>query len=130
MANVVGIQTLVDDARNTVVKVDMLLDTSDLGSTTVVDPALLSPAASALRIDKMQFDVEDTLAVNLFWDAASPVSIWRLDGRGNVEAKEFGGLINNAGAGKTGKITMTTQGFTGGAALSASFVLSLAKMGV
>lgn len=130
MANIVGIQVLEDGPRNAVVKVDILLDSSNLSSTTVIDPNItLSPSAPEVRIDKIRYDVEDALVVSLFWDASTPVRTWQMAGRGVVKAREFGGLINNAGSGRTGKITMTTLGWTLGAVLSASFILELVKMG-
>ena len=72
MANSTSIQILNDGPRNVVLKLDGILDTSDLSSTTVVDPALLSNMdingvkASKLRINKIVYDVEDALDVELF----------------------------------------------------------------
>jgi hypothetical protein len=132
MANSTSIQILNDGPRNVVVKLDGLLDTSDLTSTTVVDPALLSDMningvkASKLRINKIVYDVEDTLDVELFWDAATPVRIWNLVGRGKVDAHRTGGINNNA-TNPTGKITMTTQGWSTGAILSYTIILELVK---
>ena len=133
MANVTSIQTIVDGPRHVTLKVDGVLDSSDLGSTVVIDPAALSAMdinnvkASQLRIDRIIFDVEDLLDVQLFWDATTPVRIWNLVGRGKIDARSYGGLQNNAGAGKTGKITMTTQGWTASATLSFTLTLELVK---
>lgn len=132
MANSVTTQLLVDGPRNVVVKFEGILDTSDLGSTTVVDPAVLSDIipgtkASKLRIDKVTYNIEDTLAVNLFWDATSPVRIEALEGRGKMDHHRFAGLQNNAGSGITGKITATTQGWSSSAILSFSLVIELVK---
>ena len=134
MANVVTIQTLMDGPKNVVLKVDGLLDTSDVSLATLVDPATLSAIddeghlATKLRIDKIVFNVEDLLTVNLFWDATADVSIWHLVGRGKLEFdKKYGGLQNNAGAGVTGKILYSTQGWSASAVLSFSFVLECTK---
>lgn len=132
MANSTSIQILNDGPRNVVLKLDGILDTSDLSSTTVVDPALLSDMningvkASKLRINKIVYDVEDLLDVELFWDAATPVRIWNLVGRGKVDVHRTGGISNNA-TNPTGKITMTTQGWTSGAILSYTIILELVK---
>ena len=132
MANSTSIQILNDGPRNVVIKLDGLLDTSDLSSTTVVDPALLSDMningvkASKLRINKIVYDVEDLLDVELFWDAPTPVRIWNLVGRGKVDVHRTGGISNNA-TNPTGKITMTTQGWTSGAILSYTIILELVK---
>ena len=127
MANSYTLQTLEDGPRNVVIKIDGILDTSDLGSTLVVDPSLLSDydingvKASQLRINRIVYDVEDLLDVQL--------RIWNLVGRGKVDAWRYGGINNNAGAGKTGKITMSTQGWSSGAVLSFTIILELVKQG-
>ena len=128
MANSTSIQILEDGPRNVVLKLEGVLDTSDLTSTVVVDPATLSQIdsfgnpATQLRIDHVLFNIEDSLSVNLFWDATTPVRIEQLVGRGTVDYAWFGGLPNNSGAGKTGKITATTSNT--GAAISATNILS------
>jgi hypothetical protein len=134
MANVTSIQTLVDGQKNVVIKVDGYLDTSDVALATLLDPATLSAIdneghlATKLRIDKIVYDVEDTLAVNLFWDATADVSIWHLAGRGKLEFdRKYGGLQNNAGAGVTGKILYSTQGWAASGLLSYSFTLECTK---
>jgi hypothetical protein len=146
MANITSIQILEDGQRNVVAKFIGVLDTSDLGSTTVLDPATLSamngestgPKATKLRINKLMFNVEDTLSVNLFWDATTPVLIEELVGRGKMDYKHFGGLKNNAGtydtqgiftpaAGFTGKITATTQGWGAASTLSFTMILECVK---
>jgi len=132
MANSTSIQILNDGPRNVVVKIDGLLDTSDLTSFTIVDPALLSSMdinnvkASKLRINKIVYDVEDGLDFELFWDAPTPVRIWNLVGRGKIDAHRFGGISNNATS-PTGKITGATQGWSTGTILSYTIVLELVK---
>lgn len=120
MANVTAIQTLVDGQRNVVVKLSGILDTADITSTTVLDPATLSgiddygTKGTRLIIDHIDFNVEAGLAVNLYWDATTPVLIHSLVNSGDdLDYKSFGGLYNNSGAGVTGKITYTTQGWSG-----------------
>jgi hypothetical protein len=136
MANVVNIQTIIDGPRHTIIKVSGILDTADLGNTTVADPALLVGVdntgqlkAATFRIVGMNFDVEDGLAVNLYWDAATPVLIDSLVGRGALPPsyQAYGGLTNNAALpGKTGKIIMNTQGWAG--ILSFNFIVELVKV--
>ena len=128
MANLYAVQTLMDGPRNVVVKVTGVLDTSDLASTTVIDPATLSAIGAfgtlptKVRIDMIEYNIEDTLSVNLFWDATTPVLTGEFTGRGTQKYRQFGGLLNNAGAGITGKITATTT--TTGTAISATNILS------
>lgn len=134
MANNVSVQILVDGRENTVVKMQGVLDSSDVVSTVLVDPALLSDLgpfaglkASNLRIKRIQYSIEDSLSVNLQWDATTPLMIEELVGRGQMDYGKFGGLQNNAGTGKTGKITFSTQGWATGSVLSFSLILELGK---
>lgn len=133
MANVVTQQILEDGQLNHIVKVEMLLDTSDMAETVIIDVSALSSmgdlqgACSRVNIKRIIYDIEDTLTVNLFWDAIADVSIWRLVGRGVIDLKKAGGLKNNAGAGVTGDVSFTTQGWSGGAILAASFTIECTK---
>lgn len=127
MANVTSTQVLVDGARNAVIKFEGILDTSDLGSTVVVDVSALDGAPSKVRIDKIQYSIEDTLTVNLLWDATADVRIAQLTGVGEFCAAQFGGLQNNAGAGVTGDVLATTQGWSAAGILSFSLILHCVK---
>ena len=132
MANSVGIQTTVDGPRNVIVKCTIYADTSDVSSTTLLDPATLSatqPPTNQLRIDEVQYSVQDGWYVNLLWDASSAVHIVDLAGRGFFDLKAFGGWINNAGAGKTGKILVSTTGYSSGT-MVATFTLHAIKQTV
>lgn len=121
MANSVTTQILVDGPRNTVIKIDGILDTSDQAAMTIADPATLSVMdnanqqhATQLRIDRILYTVEEGLDVRLLWDATTPVSIINIVKAGHQELKRFGGYQNNAGAGKTGKILLSTEGWGSG----------------
>lgn len=133
MANAVTQQILVDGPRNHTVKVEMLLDTADVAETLIIDVSALSSmgdllgAPTRVNIKRIIYDIEDTLTVNLFWDATTDVSIWRLVGRGEIDVKAAGGLKNNAGAGITGDVSFTTQGWSAGAILAASFTIECVK---
>lgn len=133
MANVVTQQVLLDGPRNHTVKVEMLLDTSDVAETVIIDVSALSSmgdllgAPTRVNIKRIVYDIEDTLTVNLFWDATADVSIWRLVGRGEIDLTKTGGLKNNAGAGITGDVSFTTQGWSGGAILAGSFTIECVK---
>ena len=135
MANSVQTQILEDGDRNVVVKLVGILDTSNVSLTTLLDPATLtsvntsglnSQKAETLAIKKVTFDIEDGLAVNLYWDADSDVPIWRFTGRAMANAEFIGFLQNNAGAGKTGKILYDTDGYSSGV-LSFSLLIECIK---
>jgi len=133
MANALTIQTLVDGPRNVVLKIDGYVDTADITATDVADPAALSAMsinnqlATALRIDKIMYSIDEGLAVTLLWDATTDVRIVDLVKAGKMEYKKFGGITNNAGAGKTGKIQLSTEGWSSGKIYEFTVVLELVK---
>ena len=136
MANILNFQTLEDGQENAVIRLTAELPASgsDVASTTFADPATLSDIgpfvgrkATQLRVKKVIFDIEDSLVVQFFWDATTPIQFENLEGRGVNDYRDFGGLQNNAGAGKTGKITFTTQGWVAAADLQFTITLYLGK---
>lgn len=133
MANSTSLQTVLDGPRNVTIKFEGVLDTSDLASTTVADPATLAGIdntgtlkAANLRIESIYFTVEDNLSVNLFWDGTPAKRIEEFTGRGHNKYYSFGGLVNNATS-PTGKITATTEGAALGSILSFALILNLVK---
>jgi hypothetical protein len=126
MANVVAIQVTEDGPRNSCFKVDISLDTSNLSATTIWDPAAqyIDPLAvtNSCAIDEIQYAVQDGLSVDLLWDATTPKSIVHLEGRGKFPMDWAGGIPNNAGAGRTGKIVITTAGWASGVLAAALFI--------
>jgi len=133
MANSVTTQVIEDGPRNYVLKVNMLLDTSDVSITDLITPSGLSAlgdingACSRVSIYRIVYDVEDSLTVNLYWDATTDVPIARLVGRGILDQKKFGGMPNNGGAGVTGKVQYDTQGWSASAVLAATFTIHAVK---
>jgi hypothetical protein len=114
MANTVTTQTLLDGDRNLVILLTGLLDTSDEARTIKVDVSSYAPAPTKLRVDKLQYSISGELVVLLDWDADTDVRFAALSGQGELEACEIGGLTNNAGAGVTGDIYLTTANWVSG----------------
>lgn len=134
MANLFSTQTLLDGPRNTVIKVEGVLDSSDLPITVIADPATLcgidsslGTKAAKLAITDLIYNVEDGLELRLAWDATPPIRIEQLTGRGKMHFQSFGGLTNNAGTGVTGKITLATEGWKAAALYSFTLILHLRK---
>lgn len=144
MANSTSIQIIEDGAARVVVKLEGILDTSDVSSTLLLDPALLSSVdptgsnyqkATSLRIDRILHNIEDGLSVNFFWDATAQTRIEALTGRGKIDYKPYGGLqlkgsagvANTVPAGATGKINYTTQGWAISGILSFSILITFTK---
>jgi hypothetical protein len=133
MANSVTTQILEEGQRNVIIKIAGVLDTSDYALTTAVSMASLNQAGigatpTQVRIDHIDYSVSDQLEIQLWWDATADVIIMPLAGRGRMSFWNFGGLTNNAGAGKTGDILIRTTGWTSGTQVF-SVVLECVKQG-
>jgi hypothetical protein len=133
MANVFTTQILEEGPRNAVIKLVAVLDTSNQSLVTAVDISTLNqggtgPTPTALRIDHIDYSISDQLGVQLLWDATTDVVAVALAGREDFSFKGFGGLTNNAGAGKTGNILVQTTGWASGTQ-TYTIVLQLVKQG-
>lgn len=134
MANLLAVQILEDGPRHTILKVTGEIDTADVSGFVVADPATFTGIdstglvkAANFRVRHVDYIVQDTLAVKLLWDATTPMLIETLAGRGKVDYEFVTGLQNNAGAGSTGKITLSTRGWVAAAVLSFALTLQLIK---
>lgn len=113
MAIAIASQIEQDGPRNTTAKI-----TGDISGTTQAVSTIITASAltdmnpgmsgthspTLLRIDHIDYSITDGIIVRLFWHATTNVLIAELYGRGKIDAWEWGGLQNNAGAGVTGDI--------------------------
>lgn len=114
MADAVSSQTILDGARYAVMKFTNLSDGTGESAVLKVDVSALSGAPSSVSIKRIHYDVSGMVAT-LLWDADTDVRIADLGSNtGTMDFSEFGGLPNNAGAGKTGDILLTTTGHSSG----------------
>lgn len=126
------IQTLNDGPRNCTLKIDGYVNGEDYTGALVVNPATLSRidafnACTKVRVNRINFDVEDALQVDLVWDGAVPNDLWSCTGRGEIKGKPFGGFTDNAGT-PTYKLLLNTEGGTAASTnLSFTIVLELIK---
>ena len=129
MANIVETQVLQDGHRNFIAKWAGNLDTSDEAYVVKADPATLNTIttqgttrATELAIEGIQYSIEDGLAVSLWWDVdgtqANAKLICALTGRGKFSERDVGWWPNNATAGGTGKIALSTEGWQMGGVLA------------
>jgi hypothetical protein len=133
MANSVTFQTLEEGPRNIIVKAAGVLDTSDYALNTFISMASSNEGGKGfvptqVRIDHIDYSISDQIEVQLWWDATSDVIILPLAGRGRMSFWNFGGLVNNAGAGKTGDVLIKTTGWTSGIQVF-SVILECVKQG-
>jgi hypothetical protein len=111
MADAVSSQTVFNGTRKLIVKLTNVSDGTGESAVKKVDASDFS--ASEFRIEKVHYATSG-MGARLLWDADTDVDAVLIpaDGYGCLDFSEFGGIPNNAGAGKTGDINLTTVGHT------------------
>lgn len=102
------VQTINDGPRNLIIKVD---GAGSDTKTKIVDVSTLSPACTKLSLNKVTYSLAPTGTAELFWNATTDVSALKLFGSSDSDMDfcYFGGIPNNAGAGVTGDVLLTTS---------------------
>ena len=120
MADAVTTQTIIDGERNCVMKFTNVSDGTGESAVAKVDVSALASnaagvACSEVRIMRVRHAIVG-MSVQMFFDATSNVLLMELaeSSNGHMDFKDFGGIPNNAGSGKTGDILFTTKGHTSG----------------
>ncbi len=122
MADAVTSQTLIDGDRYAVMKFTNISDGSGESAVTKVDVSALQASTSntgnqktctGVSIERIWWQCIG-MKVRILFDASSDVMAIELgeNQSGSHDYTIFGGLINNAGSGKTGDINFTTVGHT------------------
>ena len=118
MADAVTSQTLADGPKYAVMKFTNISDGTGESAVTKVDVSALASSAdgdacSGVVIERIWWQCIG-MKVQILWDATSDPFCIELgeNQSGNHDYTIFGGLTNNAGAGKTGDIQFTTVGAT------------------
>lgn len=89
-------------------------DTTGESNVVKVNPATLLPSSAGGACDAVSIlkvhALTHGLEVQMSWDATVPVQIETIpqNSQYSMDYSKFGGLTNNAGAGKTGKILFST----------------------
>jgi len=99
-----------------VAKIDIIGDAGgDTAALTIIDPANLTGVPADFKIRAIQWQL-DGFSAQLLWDATTDVHAFELSNySGGIRFADTGAhLVNNAGAGKTGKLLLTTLGLTTG----------------
>ena len=110
MADAVTVQTLYDGPGEYIVKLTNVSDGTGESAVTKITVASLSAPCSELAIKKITFSTAG-MGVDLLWGATANVLIWHIP-PDFAEELCFDGssqLVNNAGAGKTGNLLLTTE---------------------
>ena len=132
MADAVTTQTIIDGERNCVMKFTNVSDGTGESAVAKVDVSALASnaagvACSEVRVMRVSHAIVG-MSVQVFLDATSNVLRMELaeSSNGHMDFKDFGGLPNNAGSGKTGDILFTTKGHSSGDTYS--IVLEMVKV--
>jgi hypothetical protein len=120
MADAVTSQTIIDGERNCVMKFTNVSDGSGESAVAKVDVSALQAnsagsSCSEVRLMRVSHAVVG-MSVQMFLDATDNVLLAELaeSSNGHMDFRDFGGLPNNAGSGKTGDILFTTKGHSSG----------------
>lgn len=124
MPDSVTTQTILDGSRKVVMKFTNVSDGTGEAAVTKVDLAALTPIPDGIKISGVRYTC-DGMMVQMLWEATADVLAYTLGGEGEIDFRPVGGLINNAGTGKTGNILFTTSGHTAGD--SYSIILEMDK---
>jgi len=133
MANSVSIQILENGDRNVKVLLSGTIDTSNVSTSTLLDPATLlnsdGTTNSRLIIDKVTYNIEAGLAVDLLWDAKVDSPILSLvNASDELTFRKFGGLYSPTSVSLlSGAINYRTRGWTAGQIMSFSIVVEARK---
>ena len=104
-------QTLNDGPRNLVMQLTGICDGSGNENKVVkVDVSALTPPCDEVKVSKMS-GVVDFGVVELYWEALTDVMFAVLSGQFEYCYDKPGGLLNNAGGGKTGDLLLSTAAF-------------------
>ena len=119
MADAVTTQTIFEGDKTLVMKFTNISDGTGESGVIKVDVATLAAYQGqpcvAVQIDKV-YAMTHGMEVRLYWAATSPQLIMTIPQNvmNTHNYDEFGGIDNNAGAGKTGNITFTTSDASAG----------------
>lgn len=116
-------QLLYDGVRNLAMQFTGVHDGSG-GETLVtkVDVAELTPIPDTVKITEIEYEVSGGL-LRMYWDADDPVEFLALAGVGSFDYRDFGGMVNAGGFGRTGNIKFSTIGFDSGSSYSVKLTM-------
>jgi len=114
MAGILAVSTVLNGSRNVIIKIQISGD-ADLTSSVLFDASAYLPEVTDNKIWTIDY-VLNGFSATLYWDATTDVQALAIptDHPHKNDFSWFGGLVNNAGSGKTGDILITTKGLTAG----------------
>ena len=120
MADAVTSQTLLDGERLFIAKFTNISDGTGETAVTKIDVATLAAnsfglACNGVKINKIWANTHG-MEIRILWDATTDQFAWMIPQNStyNMDFSSFGGIPNNAGAGKTGNIAFSTADASAG----------------
>ncbi|MFM7012385.1 MAG: hypothetical protein ACKO0Z_24180 [Betaproteobacteria bacterium] len=120
MADAVTSQTILDGERLFIAKFTNISDGTGETGVTKIDVSTLNPnsfglACNGVKINKI-YSTTHGMEVRILWDATTDQLAWQLPQNTNylMDFSSFGGIPNNAGAGKTGNLLFSTADASSG----------------
>lgn len=120
MADAVTSQTILDGERLFIAKFTNISDGTGETAVTKIDVSTLNPnsfglACNGVKINKI-YSTTHGMEVRILWDATTDQFAWQLPQNTNylMDFSSFGGIPNNAGAGKTGNLLFSTADASSG----------------
>jgi hypothetical protein len=120
MADAVTSQTILDGERLFIAKFTNISDGTGESAVTKIDVSTLNPnsfglACNGVKINKI-YSTTHGMEVRILWDATTDQFAWQLPQNTNylMDFSSFGGIPNNAGAGKTGNLLFSTADASSG----------------
>ena len=117
MADAVASQTIQDGTKTAIFRFTNVSDGTGESAVVKVDASALSEdpvtkkACTSVSIECIWYSTIG-MGVKIFFDATTDVLAWELrtDDARKIDFRDFSGIPNNAGSGKTGDIAFTTVG--------------------
>jgi hypothetical protein len=120
MADAVTSQTILDGERLFIAKFTNISDGTGETGVTKIDVATLNPnsfglACNGVKINKIWANTHG-MEIRILWDATTDQFAWMIPQNStyNMDFSSFGGIPNNAGAGKNGNLLFSTADASAG----------------
>jgi len=120
MADAVTSQTILDGERLFIAKFTNISDGTGETAVVKIDVSTLNPnsfglACNGVKLNKI-YGTTHGMEVRILWDATTDQFAWQIPQNSNylMDLSSFGGIPNNAGAGKTGDVLFTTADASSG----------------
>ena len=113
MANLITTTLQINGSNCFTAKIDIVGDgTGEAVAVKIIDHLLLNGAPATFKIRAIQWGTDGSFSSQLLWDATADVFAYEIGlPNGGIRFSDTGAhLVNNAGAGRTGDLLLSTFG--------------------